>query len=421
MKKPVIPKPVFGAIGVLIAVIAFLLIFGGGLFSGGEGGDKENRKESEAGKTKLEKADGGEKQASYICPMHPEIVSDKPGSCPVCGMHLVKQKKEEGGGDLPHKKHEGGAEAGHGAESAMKPPPQQEKGQEGPSSPEESLQIPPEGAAPAGRATVRLSLRKRQMTGIRLAKAEKKPLFKSIRAPGLIAFDPELYTAQNEYLSALKQWRKVKGSPVPDVRESVRQMIRSSKIRLKVIGLSDKQIQDLTKKGARSENLLISGKSGGAWIYADVFEADLPHIKAGLSAEIKADFLPGQILSGETVSADRVINPRTRTARVRIRLSQPNPSLRPESYVNVTIKSYMGKHIAVPLDAVMNTGRESFLFVKKEGGLFEPRRVRVLFETDEEAALSENGAKEGEEVVAEGNFMMDSESRLKALVRSAGS
>ena len=59
--------------------------------------------------------------------------------------------------------------------------------------------------------------------------------------------------------------------------------------------------------------------------------------------------------------------------------------------------------------------------MKKEGGLFEPRRVRVLFETDEEAALSENGAKEGEEVVAEGNFMMDSESRLKALVRSAGS
>ena len=369
MKKPVIPKPVFGAIGVLIAVIAFLLIFGGGLFPAGKGGIKRTEKNQRRAKQSLKSRRG--RKASLLYLSHaPAGRVRQAGVLPRVRDASCQTKKEEGGGDLPHKKHEGGAEAGHGAESAMKPPPQQEKGQEGPSSPEESLQIPPEGAAPAGRATVRLSLRKRQMTGIRLAKAEKKPLFKSIRAPGLIAFDPELYTAQNEYLSALKQWRKVKGSPVPDVRESVRQMIRSSKIRLKVIGLSDKQIQDLTKKGARSENLLISGKSGGAWIYADVFEADLPHIKAGLSAEVQADFLPGQILSGETVSADRVINPRTRTARVRIRLSQPNPSLRPESYVNVTIKSYMGKHIAVPLDAVMNTGRESFFICEKRGRAF---------------------------------------------------
>ena len=101
-------------------------------------------------------------------------------------------------------------------------------------------------------------------------------------------------------------------SPISDVKESTRQMIRSSKIRLKVLGLSDDQIKRLTRKGRLSEGLLVSGKGQENWIYADIFEVDLPYIKEGLSAQITANFLQGKTLAAKVISVDQVINPETR-------------------------------------------------------------------------------------------------------------
>ena len=148
-----------------------------------------------------------------------------------------------------------------------------------------------------GRASVKLSLNKQQMIGVKVQEVQEKNMFKSIKAPGRIAFDPELYTAQSEYLEALRQWNRVKDSPIADVKENTRQMIKSSKIRLKVMGLSDDQIQNLTKKGFQSEGLLVGGQDN--IVYADVFEIDLPYIKEGQSAQIFANFLQGKNPSWE--------------------------------------------------------------------------------------------------------------------------
>ena len=306
----------------------------------------------------------------YICPMHPQVVSERPGSCPVCGMDLVL---------ATGKGHD------HGEDDAL-----------------------------GDHGDVNFSLKKQQMIGIVTARVEKKNLFKSIRLPGRAAFDPELYTAQSEYLNALKQWHRVKNSPSRSVLENTRQMIRSSEIRLKVLGLSEGQIQDLKKKGRQTEGLLVSGRGQDNWIYADVFEMDLPWMKQGLEAEITGSALQGKVIKGEVISVDRVINPRTRTAKVRIRIVSEGIFLRPESYVNVTIFTPLGLQTAIPVEAVMDTGREAFVFVKKDEGEFIPRKISILLETDKSVAVT-RGVEPGEEVVVGGNFMLDSESRLKAI------
>ncbi len=328
------------------------------------------------------------KSSQYFCPMHPQITSDKPGACPVCGMDLVLTEDEEEHGD--HEQHKNMADDEGNKESQT----------------------------PIGHANFRLSLEKQQMIGIKIDKAQKKKLFKSIRAPGRVAFDPELYTAQSEYLEALKQWKRVKDSPLEDVRGNTQQMINSSKIRLKVLGLSEGQIKDLAKKGFQSEGLLVSGKGQDSWIYADIFEVDIPYIKKGLSVKITANFLQGKSLLGKVISVDRVINPNTRTAKVRIQLLKQDVSIRPESYVNITIFAPVGEHTSVPLEAVMDTGREAFVFVKIGEGRFEPRKVNIILETDTEAAIT-GPVQPGDEIVVGGNFMLNSESRLKSVIQSS--
>ncbi len=345
------------------------------------------------------------KEVKYVCPMHPQIVSDKPGTCPICSMDLVLSDEFEEHEDHDHQEHK----------EALGKDEWEDVGTS-----EDHSNHDMKTEKPNGHVEFKLKLKKQQMIGVEFGKAEKKKLFKSITAPGRIAFDPELYTAQSEYLEALRQWNKVKNSPISGVKENTKQMIRSSKIRLKVLGLSDSQIGDLTKKGSQSEGLLVSGKGQDNWIYADIFEVDLPFIKKGLAAKISANFLQGKTLSGKVISVDQVINPQTRTAKVRIQLLEEDASIRPESYVNVTIYAPVGEHIAVPLESIMDTGRESFVFVKKGKGTFEPRKVAVLLETEDEAAIR-SGVMDGEEIVVSGNFMLDSESRLKSVIQGGAS
>ena len=210
----------------------------------------------------------------------------------------------------------------------------------------------------------------------------------------------------------------MKDSPLSDVKRSTSEMIKSAKIRLRVLGLSDDQISRLTRKGSQSEGLLVSGKGEESWVYADVFEVDLPQIKKGLSAEISANFLQGKTIAGKVLSVDQVINSKTRTAKVRIRLQNSGEPIRPESYVNVKIFAPQGEHLAIPVDALMDTGRETFVFVKTGKGQFAPQRVTVLLETEDQVAIG-SGLKEGDEIVIGGNFMLDSESRLKSVLRGS--
>lgn len=331
------------------------------------------------------------KKEIYTCPMHPQIISDKGGSCPICGMDLVLQSHDE----EEHKSKHGD----HVSDDKWE-------------------DVSSENKEPEGRTSFKLSLEKEQIIGVKVEVAKKRRLFKSISAPGRIAFDPDLYTAQSEFLESIKQWERIKHSPIKDIQDSTKEMIRSAKIRLRVLGLSNGQIERLRKKGSQSESLLVAGKGKDNWVYADVFEMDVPYISKGLSAKVTANFLQGKILPAKVISVDQVINTSSRTAKVRIQLKGDGSNLRPESYVNVTILAPLGEHLSVPIEAIFDTGKDQFLFVSLGKGKYEPRKVTVLFEAGGFKAIG-SGLKDGEKIVIGGNFMLDSESRLKSVIKGA--
>lgn len=311
----------------------------------------------------------------WTCPMHAQVKQKGPGRCPICGMDLVKKVLE-------------------GEKST---------------------------ALPEGHARFELPLPEQQLIGVKTGKVIRRPLFKEIRAPGRVAFDPELYTAQNEYQEALQQLERVRNSPLPDVRHSAERMVESSKLRLKILGLADGQIAAFTHGKKNSDSQLLLPKLGeGTWIYAEVYEMDLNSITPGLEAEISATFLQGPPLKGKVISVDRILNTATRTARVRIELPHAKETLRPETYVDAKILAPLGHQLAVPFDAVFDTGKESWVFITEANGKFTPRKVQIKFHAGDWVAI-ESGLKEDESIVTSANFLIDSESRLRGATLEGGS
>jgi len=253
------------------------------------------------------------------------------------------------------------------------------------------------------------------MIGVKTGTVEKKPLFKSIEASGRVAFDPELYTAQNEYIEATKQLARVQESPIAEVKHSARRMVESAKLRLKILGLSDRQIGNLkTTQESAGSSLLIASPGEHIWIYAEVFEMDLANVRPGQDVKIRGGSLGSEEIAGKVVSVDRVINTATRSAKVRIQaLSSSTALLRPEAFVNVTILAPLGEQVTVPFDAVFDTGKEAWVFIAGPQGTFEPRRVAVRFRAGDDVAIA-SGLTGGEAIVTSANFLIDSESRLKA-------
>lgn len=269
---------------------------------------------------------------------------------------------------------------------------------------------------PPGHASFKLSPMREQLIGVRYGAVEKKEVFKKIHATGSLAFDPELYMAQNEYLEALQELERVKDSPLPDVKRSARKMVDSARVRLRILGLSDPQINGLASSGNTGSNLLLNRRGENAWVYAEVYEMDLPYVRPGLTATITASFLGGKILTGKVIAVDNVINPSTRTARARIRVQDPRTLLRPDSYVEVTMDSPLGERLVVPFDAVLDTGEHAWAFVTDGKGRFTPREIAIAFRAGDQVAVA-SGLGEGEKIVTSANFLIDSESRLKAAAK----
>lgn len=253
---------------------------------------------------------------------------------------------------------------------------------------------------------------KQDMIGVKRDVVAKKRIFKQIRAAGRLAFDPELYTAQNEYIEAIKQLSRVKDSPIADVTQSAKQMIQSARLRLKLLGISDKQIESLNQQDRSDSSLLLNKSGEQVWVYADIYELDLPYVQTGAVAEITVSFLGGKKIIGKVIAVDRVLNPNSRTAKARILVQEAKTLLRPESYVEVTILAPLGEHITVPFDAILDTGRQSLVYVINSQGRVEPRKVMIKFRSDDDVAVE--GVKVGEEIITSANFLIDSESRLKA-------
>lgn len=320
----------------------------------------------------------GEK-AKYHCPMHPTYVSDKPGDCPICGMRLVPI--DSGQADTS------------GENQA--------------------------GDAATDRASVSLSQDKQQLIGMRTAPAERRDLEILIRASGRVAYDPDLYNAIIEYREAINSKEKVADSSWPDVQERADALIKSSVLRLRQMGLSQSQINKLSGETKDPTNLLLGEKGGSVWVYAQIYEYEAGLVKAGQTMEVTSSASPGQSLKGRVVAVDSILDPETRTLRVRGEVQNPENLLKPEMYVDAVIHVSLGKKLAVPAEAVLDSGTRKIVFVESAPGKFDPREVKVGRKAEDHYEIL-SGIQESEKVVVSANFLIDSESRLKAALSQTG-
>ncbi len=360
----------------------------------------------------------------YHCPMHPTYVSDKPGECPICGMNLVPMEER--------------APAAPAAGTAMNPA-EKPKGERkikfyrSPMDPSVTSPVPAKDGmgmdfvpvyedgdpgAPAG--SFKVDDRRRQEIGLRTAMAMYRPMALEIRAEGVVAYDPELYRTQQEYLSALAAAASAKASTLPGSEQRAGALLDASRLRLRLLGMSDAQLAALAAAGKPDESLLMaSGANGALWLYAAVYEADLPLIKEGQTAVATTPSLPGETFEGRIVSMDPVLDPKTRSSRVRAKLADPKGLLKPDMYLNAAVKVDLGGRLAVPAEAVVDAGDRQTVFVDEGGGYLAARRVTVGARAGGYAEIL-RGLKQGDRVVTSGNFLIDSESQLKAAMAGFG-
>jgi RND family efflux transporter MFP subunit len=163
--------------------------------------------------------------------------------------------------------------------------------------------------------------------------------------------------------------------------------------------------------------LLLPGKT--VWVYAQVFEEDLPAVSVGTRLTIDVPSLPGRRHEATVLAVDPSIDPMTRTVRVRALVATPDADLRPDTFVTVTIHVALGDVLAIPRSAVLDSGTRRLAFVVTDDGHFLPREVRLgALAGDDYPVL--DGVTAGEQVVTSANFLIDSESRFKAAVAAFG-
>ena len=366
-----------------------------------------------------------EKATIWTCSMHPQVRSDKPGKCPICGMDLVPLSS------LTTSEEQLVPNALVMTEDARKLADIQtiivKRG-----SPEKSLYL--QGKVQAderniNELTARFGGRIEKLfinfTGQHVRKGEKLATI----------YSPDLVTAQRELLEAV------------GYKESRPALYTAARGKLKLWDLSDKQISDIEKLGEPKLyfdiNSPITGtvtmrhvalgdyiKEGNAlfqvvdltrvWALFDAYESDLPWIRKGDKAVFTIESLPGRTFYGKVAFIDPFINASTRVAKVRVELNNPELEIKPGMFINGTIQSKIAgrsHYLLIPKSSVLWTGKRSVVYVKvpdRENPTFLYRQITLGPETGN-FYIVQDGLTEGEEIVTNGTFKIDAAAQLQGL------
>ncbi len=265
--------------------------------------------------------------------------------------------------------------------------------------------------------------------------------------PLLEVYSPELVSAQKEYAIAQQGQRDLKNAS-SEAQAGMKQLAESSLTRLKNWDISDEQIQALSKSGDSKRTLTYRSPANGivmekkavqgmrfmpgevlyqiadlssVWIIADVFEQDLGLVKPGQNARVKVNAYPGKEFSAKVIYVYPTLNAQTRSVPVRLELASPGGLLKPAMYADVELAATSkGKVLTVPASAVLHGGSRETVLVELAEGRFEPREVKLGVQGNDYVEVLE-GVGEGEKVVVTANFLIDSESNLKAAFSGMGS
>ncbi len=253
-------------------------------------------------------------------------------------------------------------------------------------------------------------------------------------------YSPDLVATQDEYLLALKSVRELGDSEFSEVAEGARSLLEVTKRRFSLWDITPDHIEELERTGKVLRTLPLHAPISGyvlkmslregmyvtpdlelytladlskIWVLADFYEYEIPEVKVGQQASIELAYFPGKIFRGKVTYIYPVLDPKTRTVKVRFEFPNPEWKLKPGMFANVALTIPLGRRLVVPNSAVLDSGTEQRIFVTKGEGMFEPRKVRVGIRTQKWYEILE-GIKEGETVVASANFLLDSESNLRS-------
>jgi len=376
-----------------------------------------------------------QKALYYACPMHPQYHSDRAGDCPSCGMRLEPVY----------------------ADGAGKP-------------------TPGSGGSPLPAGAVQINSERQQAIGVRLGVAEKVSGTRTLRTTGRVApnenatyplvsgvdarisevrsptagtlvkrneilaslYAPELLITTQGYLIALNNVERLTTTDANQIETASRNLQRSEDS-LRNLGVSEGQIEELRAKRQSSPNIIIASPVDGfilqrnvlvgqrvdrgselyriadlrrVWILADVYENQLPFIHSGMKAGITAA-QQNRKYDAVVSAAQPIFDEATRTMKVRLETDNPGFVLKPGMFVDVAFAIDMPATLAVPADAIVDTGLRKTLFVDRGNGFFEPRQVETGWRIGDQVEIVK-GLMAGERIVIAGTFLIDSESRMKA-------
>ena len=320
-----------------------------------------------------------------------------------------------------------------------------------------------------GRVRVRISPERQQLIGIKTAPVQSQHIHKFINAVGRVdyaepnisivnlkfdgwveklyvnstgravrkgeplldIYSPDLVSAQQEYLIALKAGKTL---------GEASSILNSAREKLRLWDVTDSQVEELGRTGQfkkivtvyspgsgivieknvvqgqkimAGENLFKIADLSTVWVLGEVYEYELPFIKTGQEVKISLSYYPGEAFIGKIIYVYPYLKPETRTNQVRIEIANPGLKFKPEMFANLAIHVDYGTKLAVPADAVLDAGVSKIVFVAKGDGYFEPREV-TLGVKGEDVYEVLDGLSDGENVVTSANFLIDSESSLKA-------
>lgn len=258
--------------------------------------------------------------------------------------------------------------------------------------------------------------------------------------PLFTIYSPELVSTQEEYLLALQAKKQIGSSPFSRVAAAGNSLLEAARRRLLLWDITQEQIDELERSEKPTKTLTLVSPIDGfvidkmalegmrvepsmvlykiadlstVWVYADIYEYELPLVKVGQQATVHLAYYPGQTFRGQVIYIYPYLDSKTRTAKVRFDF--PNTGalrLKPGMFADVELKVSMGRRLAVPHEAILDSGTRQIVFVEKGEGHFEAKEVTLGLRVDDQHEIL-SGLSPGTRIVVSANFFLDSESKLR--------